>query len=104
MKNTESNNRVDKIMESLNGLQKAVAPDFFYTRLNGKMQAASATERKTFFMLRPVFTATMLAIIFVVNVISITQLNKKQKQQTNKPVTIESFTEAYGMNTVNVYE
>ena len=90
-------------MESLNGLQKAVAPDFFYTRLTGKMQVASVPEKKTFFLLRPAFAATMLAIVFIINVISITQLNKKQPQ-TNKPVTIESFTEAYGMNTVTVYE
>jgi hypothetical protein len=102
MKNTESNNRADKIMESLNGLQKAVAPDFFYTRLTGKMQAGSIPEKKTIFLLRPAFAATMLAIVFIINIISITQLNKKQ-HQANKPVTIESFTEAYGMNTVTVY-
>ena len=91
-------------MESLNGLQKAVAPDFFYTRLAGKMQAGSVPEKKTIFMLQPAFAAIMLAIVFIINVISITQLNKKQTRQTNKLVTIESFTEAYGMNTVTVYE
>ena len=103
MENNDSNKRVDKIVESLNGLQKAVAPDYFYTRLTGKMQNELVSDSKPFFLLRPAFAASVLAVLFIINVISITQFNKQIKQ-TNKPVTIESFTEAYGMNSATVYE
>ena len=103
MKNTVSNNRADKIMESLNGLQKAVAPDFFYTRLTGRMQKETEPVRKPFFLLRPAFITAALSLVFIINIFSLTQLNK-QKTQTNKQATIESFATAYNMNSESVYE
>ena len=53
MQNNFSQERVERIMKSLGGIQPAAAPDFFYTRLKGKMQPE--TGKKTFFMLRPAF-------------------------------------------------
>ena len=103
MENNDSNNRVDKVMESLNGLQKAVAPDFFYTRLTGSMQKEPEPVRKPFFLLRPAFITAALSLVFIINIFSLTQLNK-QKTQTNKPATIESFATAYNINTESVYE
>jgi hypothetical protein len=93
-------------MESLGGIQPAVAPDFFYTRLKGKMQPV--TEKKTIFILRPAFITATLAVLFIVNVISLLQTDKAPKQDSpvvySKPATIESFASAYNMNTATVYE
>jgi hypothetical protein len=99
-------------MESLGGIQSAVAPNFFYARLKGKMQPAE--EKKTFFMLRPAFITATLALLFIVNVISLLQTDKaphsvlRTKQDLpvvySKPATIESFAAAYNMNTATVYE
>ena len=90
-------------MESLNGLQKAVAPDFFYTRLTGRMQKETEPVRKPFFLLRPAFITAALSLVFIINIFSLTQLNK-QKTQINKQATIESFATAYNMNSESVYE
>ena len=68
MENNDSNNRVDKVMESLNGLQKAVAPDFFYTRLTGRMQKETEPVRKPFFLLRPAFITAALSLVFIINI------------------------------------
>lgn len=93
-------------MTSLGGMQPAVAPDFFYTRLKGKMQPAA--EKKTIFILRPAFITATLALLFIVNIISLLQTEKALKQDStvvyNKPATIESFAAAYNMNTGSVYE
>ena len=93
-------------MESLRGIQPAAAPDFFYARLKGKMQPAE--EKKTFFMLRPAFITTALSLFLIVNVFSLLNINKEQKQhfslQNKKPATIESFAKAYDLNTESVYE
>ena len=101
-------NKADRILNSLDGLQKASAPDFFYTRLIGKMQDDVEVKRKPFFVLRPVFVTASLLVVLVVNVISIGQLNKKPLQKdtvrSEKPATIESFAEAYNMGTTTVYE
>ena len=93
-------------MESLGGIQPAAAPDFFYTRLKGKMQPVA--EEKTFFMLRPAFITAALSIFLIVNVFSLLNMNKEPKQhfslQNDKPATIESFAKAYDLNTESVYE
>jgi hypothetical protein len=110
MQNKFSQERVESIMESLGGLQPAVAPDFFYTRLKGKMQPVA--EKKTFFMLRPAFITATLALLFIVNIVSLLQTGKAPKQDSNaaynttnnKPATIESFAAAYNMNSGSVYE
>lgn len=95
-------------MESLGGMQPAVVPDFFYTRLKGKMQTAE--EKRTFFMLRPAFITATLAVLLIVNVISLVQTAETPKQDSNAvynnnrtPATIESFAAAYNMNTGSVY-
>ena len=103
MKNNLSNERTERIIGSLDGLEKATAPDFFYTRLTGKMQREIEPVRKPFFLLRPVFITAALSLVFIINIFSLTQLNR-QKTQTDKRATIESFATAYNMNTGSVYE
>ena len=112
MQNKISEERVLSIMESLGGIQPAVAPDFFYTRLKGKMQPAE--EKKTFFILRPAFITAILAVLFIVNIVSLVQTAKaphsalRTKQDLpvvfSNPATIESFAAAYNMNTGSLYE
>ena len=106
MQNKFSEEKVLSIMESLGGIQPAVAPDFFYTRLKGKMQPVA--EKKTFFMLRPAFITATLALLLIANIVSLLQTDKAAKQNSNaaytKPATIESFANAYNMNSASVYE
>ena len=107
MENKFSNERVEKIMESLNGLQKTGAPDFFYNRLRGKMQREMESVKKPFFLLRPAFITAVLSIFLIVNVFSLLEIGKAPKQNaTTQPgnATIESFATAYNMNTESVYE
>lgn len=111
MQNKFSQERVESIMESLGGLQPAVAPDFFYTRLKGKIQPE---EKKIFFKLRPVFITTALAVLLMVNVFSLLMMNNAPTQDpaarqntpaaAATPATIESFAKAYDMNNGSVYE
>ncbi len=109
MQHKFSQERIESIMTSLGGIQPAVAPDFFYTRLKGKMQPAA--EKKTFLLLRPAFITATLAVLLIVNVISLLQTDKAAKPDStavyninSKPATIESFAAAYNMNNTSVYE
>ncbi|MEI9958668.1 MAG: hypothetical protein WDM90_20695 [Ferruginibacter sp.] len=102
-------NKEERILNSLTGLQKATAPDFFYTRLIGKMQNEMEPKAKPFLLLRPAFITSALFVLLVVNVFSIIKFDKVPQQQnatvqSSKPATIESFAEAYNMNTASVYE
>jgi len=101
-------NRTDRILNSLDGIRKAGAPDFFYTRLTGRMQEEIEPKRKPFFLLRPAFAAAALFIVLVINLFSLTRLKTDTEQgvaaKPDKPATIESFAKAYDMNTESVYE
>ena len=107
MKNNLSNERIEKIMGSLDGVHKAEAPDFFYTRLSGKMQI-NEEDRKPFFLLRPAFITTVLSVLLIINVISLLKIDKTAEQystaKADKPATIESFAKAYNLNTGSVYQ
>ena len=106
MQNKYSEDKVQSIMESLGGIQSAKAPDFFYTRLKGKMQPAEG--KKTFLLFRPAFITAALSLFLIVNVFSLLNMDKQTKKhyslQKNKPATIESFAKAYDLNAESVYE
>ncbi len=109
MKNNTSDQRTERILGSLDGLQRSAAPDFFYTRLTGRMQREEGPVKEKFILLRPAFITAALSLVLVVNIFSLMKLStapvKNENRHANKPATIESFTEAYGMNnTVSVYE
>ncbi len=110
MRNRFSTDKVESIMRSLEGMQHAAAPDFFYTRLKGKMQPAAPKRRS--FILRPALVTTALSVLLIVNVISLFTIDRAPKQDPTAryqpvkttPATIESFTSAYDMNSGSVYE
>jgi len=101
-------NKEDKILKSLTGLQKAAAPDFFYTRLLGRMQNEMEPVRKSWLLLRPAFVTTALFVVLIINVFSIMQFNKTPQQKatvkSSGPATLDSFAEAYNLNTESVYD
>jgi hypothetical protein len=102
------NNKEEKILNSLTGIQKAAAPDFFYTRLLGRMQREMEPKIKTVFLLRPAFVTGALMLVLAINIFSILKFNKMPVQKatvrSSKPATLETFAEAYNMNTASVYE
>lgn len=110
MKNRFSTDKVESIMRSLEGMQHAAAPDFFYTRLQGKMQPAESRIRS--FILRPALVTTALLVLLIVNVVSLLMMDRAPKddptasyqQEKAAPATIESFTRAYDMHSGSVYE
>jgi hypothetical protein len=106
MKKNLTDKRIDEIMGSLDHIEAATAPDFFYIRLAGKMQPAE--NRETFFMLRPAFITGMLCLLLTANIVALLKVTKTPKQASteanSKPAGIESFSDAYQMNTQNLYE
>ena len=102
------NNKEDKILNSLEGLRKAAAPDFFYTRLTGRMRREIEPKRKPIFLLRPAFVTSALMLVLLVNVFSIMRFNavphQKATVHSNEPATLDAFADAYNMNTSSVYE
>ena len=108
MENMDNERGIDRIMGSIDGLEKAGVLDFFYTRLKGRMQREMEGKRKPFFLLRPAFVTGALSVVLVINIIFLTQMNQQHQQNKtappNKPATIESFAKAYDLDATSLYE
>ena len=101
-------NRTEEILNSFDGIESADVPSYFYTRLIGRMQHELLEKKEPFLLLRPAFLTASLSAVLIINIIFLFQFNGQQrtlpsKQSTNDP-TIESFADAYDLNTTTVYE
>ncbi len=100
-------NRTERILTSLDGLQKADVPDFFYTRLIGRLQN-ELSEKKSRLLLRPVVLTISLSVVLLLNIVALTKLNHqpqtKKMQQSNESAAIQSFANAYNLTAESIYE
>lgn len=112
--NTDSNKKIEEILNSLDGVQKAVIPDFFYTRLKARIMdrhestqsVADSFGRKSW-ILRPAFALTVLIAVLLLNVFVIYQSNSGsgKEQATNDTETLQSIAAEYSLNDNNyVYD
>ena len=70
----------EEIINSLDGLQRATAPDFFYTRLRAKMEKGieAATPQPAWYF-RPVYVMAVLMIVLAVNAVVFFTSNIKKE-------------------------
>ncbi len=104
----EKKKTVENLFKSLDGIQKASAPDFFYAKLMARMERELVPEKPHFFMLRPAFLTGVLGIFLLVNVFTFIRLQNKSeiKTTTNSgtAATLESFAADYQLKSEAVYE
>lgn len=68
MVNKENINReVDHTLQSLDGLQRATANPFLYTRIKARMQRQSGWERTFSFISRPAVALAIVILVMSVN-------------------------------------
>jgi len=92
------NERINKIMESLDGIDRAEAPYFFTSKLLTKLKAQPEKPKRIFF-LRPAFVVAAVTIMVLINVILLTKTSNVQVNNVQQEATIESFAEAYHLTT-----
>jgi hypothetical protein len=77
----DSNNdsRIDAVLNSLEGIQRAKAPDFLYTRLKGRMeQEFDQGGPLGRWLTRPVLALTIAAIVLIVNATTVLKMWDQQ--------------------------
>lgn len=107
----ENNNTTQRILSSLDNIEKAGAPDFFYTRLIGRMQNVQP-EQTVRLQLRPAILTFSLSVVLCMNILVLTRSNAVPAAKSNIPEvtsngaenTAQSFANAYNLNTESVYE
>ena len=104
----EKNKRIEEILTGLDGVQRAAAPEFFYTRLRARMEKAVeplATRKR---VLYPVYAvAAVILIVFINAAILVTKQNSAgtDTASLNETETLQSIAAEYNINDVSsLYE
>ena len=102
----QANSKTDKILNSLDGIKKMRAPDFFYTRLRAKMEVLLPVSRQNTRLIRPAYAIAFLALLIAFNVISLLKQNNVDENTVVNSETENSQTiaSAYNMDDNLSYE
>ena len=99
---TESNKKVEEILESLDGIKRANAPDFFYIRLKARMEKNILPAPARPWLLRPVYALGALVLVLLVNAaVIITKNNSAEAISNNDSETLQSIAADYNLNDVS---
>ncbi len=92
-------------MNSLDGANRAAAGDFFFTRLQGRLQrkGSSAWERIVGWIARPSVAITGLFIILLLNSIVIIRKVEQQSSGTDQ-ASLQAFAEEYRLEVPTIYD
>jgi len=99
--NPEKNKKIEEILGSLDGVQKATAPDFFYTRLKARMEGRLTAKEPRPLLLRPIYITVTLLLVLLMN--ALVFLNSSSDNET--VISDEqSIAAEYNINTNLTYE
>jgi len=95
MKNIEQ--LVNETMESLDGLQRAEANPFLYTRIMQRLKNRSGYQPAYQRKLMPVM-AVALVLFISLNILSFYKVNEEPRSDTNAGTGIENFANDYNLS------
>ena len=84
----KGNNNIGDILNSLDGSQRATAPDFFYTRLRSRMEKEYEPLAKKQRVLRPAYAFAALLVVLLINVAVLFQ--NSRNSDTTATATIDT--------------
>lgn len=92
------NNSTDEVLNSLDGIQRATMPDFFYTRLKARMENGVQPVKQSSWALRPVYAMAALVLVLIINVAVIFK-SKDTKESISPDIeSIQSIAAEYNLN------
>lgn len=101
--NQEREQKMNDVLNSLDGCTRATAPDFFYTRLKARMEREAAPAARTGWVLRPVWAFAGMAIVLLINVLAV--FNRPVASDDNTAATesdsFQSMAAEYRLNESN---
>jgi hypothetical protein len=101
-----SEEEINRILNSLDGMQRADAPSFFYTRLSARLDKMSSGISRGQRVGRPVLLMAGLCLLVVLNVSVIRMVlrDKSVKQPaSHKTNGLQSFASAYDLTNSSIY-
>lgn len=101
---TERNRKIEDILNSLDRVEKASAPGFFYTRLKARMEREMVTEAHRSWKLRPVFAFAALLLVILINTAVFLKGNQPENNTASETEIFQSIASEYSLNSNLTYE
>ncbi|WP_448699165.1 hypothetical protein ACFGVR_19600 [Mucilaginibacter sp. AW1-3] len=100
------NNKIEAVLNSLDGISRAEAPPFFYARLEAKLH-----QRKTSMfdgllqqmLNRPAIAVSVLTVFLVLNIMAIKGMAPVNSNTAKSANALQNFAVEYNMNTTSIY-
>ena len=96
--------RTEDILNSLDGIQRATAPDFFYSRLRARMEKQLVPEKTSGWVVRPVYAIIALFVVLLINAAVLLRDSKEPTSNlasTTDTETVQSMASEYRVNYVS---
>ena len=105
MKNDQINKKVEATLSSLDNMNRAEAPPYFYSHLEAKMQAYKPSVFEAFLQLlnRPAIAVSILSVFLVLNIMAIKGLSTDNTSSVQKTASLQNFAAQYNLSTTTVY-
>jgi hypothetical protein len=100
---------VEEHLQALASMQETGTDDFFYTRLQARMQARQAggktkrAQQEWSWPVRPAWVIASLALLLVINGIMLTKRYNNKEQHTVQSPSLQSFAESYDQSISSSY-
>jgi len=96
---------IEKIVQSMDGVNRAEIAPFFYTRLQAKIDSASSPSNTIWsVIMKPAVSLVTLSLLLILNIAAIRYYSKTSKQTTSeKSSPIQKFAEEYDLSASPAY-
>lgn len=97
--------QISETLDSFDRMERATAPDFFYTRLQARMDNGPVSAGIWGFVTRPAFSIASVSILLIMNIAAITHHIKENTTVVSfdKTSGIQSFAEEFNLSASSVY-
>jgi hypothetical protein len=98
--------QIDQILDSLEGVKRAQAPDFFYTRLVARMDNQyGRNEAVRPWFLKPVYALPGLLLVVLINAFALLRNDTGQElAKTTDPDSVQLMASEYHLNDNSLYD
>lgn len=94
---------IEKTLQSLEGLNRATANPFLFTRIKARMERQSGWEKVTSFLCRPVIALAILVAVITINAWAVFGSNDQTINQDRQGIAITDIAEEYNLVANNNY-
>lgn len=95
---------VEKTLQSLDGVQRAEANPYLFTRIKARMQKNTSWERISSFVSRPVIAFATLLLVMIINAFVVLSSDNDNNEGNGTEIAVTDIAEDYKLATSTNYE